>query len=99
MIFGVEKKQWLLFMFIVLFHLRVVVKQIQLLLIRKILLFRKKRFLSSKTNPIIIDYANMIGRSPSALNMKIGNIGRLDPELKKKNITGLTHGAKMEELV
>ena len=41
----------------------------------------------------------MIGRSPSALNMKIGNIGRLDPELKKKNITGLTHGAKMEELV
>ena len=54
---------------------------------------------SSKTNPIIIDYANMIGRSPSALNMKIGNIGRLDPELKKKNIIGLTHGAKMEELV
>lgn len=54
---------------------------------------------SSKTNPIVIDYANMIGRSPSALNMKIGNIGRLDPELKKKDITGLTHGAKMEELV
>lgn len=52
MIFGVEKKQWLLFMFIVLFHLRVVVKQIQ----------------------IIIDYANMIGKSPSVLNMKIGNI-------------------------
>lgn len=48
---------------------------------------------SSKTNLIIIDYANMIGRSPSALNMKIGNIGRLDPELKKKDITGLTHGA------
>lgn len=41
----------------------------------------------------------MISRSPSALNMKIGNIGRLDPELKKKDITGLTHGAKMEELV
>lgn len=41
----------------------------------------------------------MIGRSPSALNMKIGNIGRLDPELKKKDITGLTHGANMEELV
>lgn len=54
---------------------------------------------SSKTNPIVIDYANMIGRSLSALNMKIGNIGRLDPELKKKDITGLTHGAKMEELV
>ena len=54
---------------------------------------------SSKTNQIIIKYANMLGRTPSALNMKIGNIGRLDPELKKKKITGLTHGAKMEELV
>lgn len=31
--------------------------------------------------------------------MKIGNIGRLDPELQKRNITGLVHGAKMEKLV
>lgn len=54
---------------------------------------------SSKTNPTIIHYANLLSRTPSALNMKIGNIGRLDPELKKKNIIGLTHGAKMEELV
>jgi hypothetical protein len=52
---------------------------------------------SSKANPIVIRYANMLDRTPSALNMKIGNIGRLDPELKKKNITGLTHGARMEE--
>lgn len=55
--------------------------------------FRK----SSKTNPIIIKYANIIGRSPSALNMKIGNFGRLDPELKKQGITGLIHGSKLEE--
>ncbi|NLI62975.1 MAG: HNH endonuclease [Methanosarcinaceae archaeon] len=54
---------------------------------------------SSKTNPTVIYYANILGRSPSALNMKIGNIGRLDPELKKKNITGLSHGAKIEEIV
>ncbi len=54
---------------------------------------------SSKTNPTVIHYANLISRSPSALNMKIGNIGRLDPDLKKKGIVGLTHGAKMEELV
>lgn len=51
---------------------------------------------SSKTNPIIIKYANIIGRSPSSLNMKIGNIGRLDPELKEKGITGLRHGSKIE---
>lgn len=54
---------------------------------------------SSKTHPLIIKYANILGRSPSALNMKIGNIGRLDPDLKKQKITGLTHGAKMEEEV
>ena len=54
---------------------------------------------SSKNNPIIIKYANILGRSPSALNMKVGNFGRLDPELKKQGIVGLTHGSKLEEEV
>ncbi len=54
---------------------------------------------SSKSNPTIIKYANIIGRSPSALNMKVGNFGRLDPELKKQGISGLTHGSKLEEIV
>ena len=54
---------------------------------------------SSKNNPIIIKYANILGRTPSSLNMKIGNIGRLDPQLKERNISGLTHGAKMEKIV
>ena len=54
---------------------------------------------SSKSNPTVIKYANIIGRSPSALNMKIGNFGRLDPELKKKGITGLVNGSKLDELV
>src|SRR5690606_28793261 len=54
---------------------------------------------SSKTNPIIVKYAKIIGRSPSALNMKVGNFGRLDPELKKQGIVGLTHGSKIEEKV
>jgi len=54
---------------------------------------------SSKTNATIIKYAKIIGRSPSALNMKVGNFGRLDPELKKQGITGLVNGAKLEEVV
>jgi len=52
---------------------------------------------SSKTHPDVIRYARIIGRSPSALNMKIGNLGRLDPSLQQQGITGLTHGARMEE--
>lgn len=52
---------------------------------------------SSKTHPEIIKYSKIIGRSPSALNMKIGNFGRLDPELKKRGIVGLSNGGKLEE--
>lgn len=54
---------------------------------------------SSKTNPTIIQYAHLLGRSPSALNMKIGNLGRLDPTLKAQGITGLVHGARIEQKV
>ncbi len=54
---------------------------------------------SRKSHPLIKEYAQILGRSPSSLNMKIGNIGRLDPNLQKKGITGLIHGAKMEEEV
>ncbi|UEA62078.1 HNH endonuclease [Hoylesella buccalis] len=48
---------------------------------------------------MIVKYAKIIGRTPSALNMKIGNLGRLDPKLKERGIVGLTHGAKMEQEV
>lgn len=54
---------------------------------------------SSKTNTTIIKYANIIGRSPSSLNMKVGNFGRLDPELKKQGIVGLAHGSQLEEVI
>lgn len=52
---------------------------------------------SSKTHPDVIRYARILGRTPSAVNMKIGNIGRLDPSLRQQGIMGLTHGARMEE--
>lgn len=54
---------------------------------------------SNKNNPFIIKYAKIIGRSPSALNMKVGNFGRLDPELKKQGIVGLSNGGKLEETI
>lgn len=52
---------------------------------------------SNKTHPMIVKYAKIIGRSPSALNMKVGNLGRLDPNLQERGIVGLAHGAKLEE--
>ena len=54
---------------------------------------------SNKNHPMIIEYAKIIGRSPSALNMKVGNLGRLDPKLKEKGIVGLSHGSKIERIV
>lgn len=50
-------------------------------------------------HPIIQKYAPLIGRSPVALKMKVGNFGRFDPVLRSKGIVGLVHGSKDEELV
>ncbi len=52
---------------------------------------------SRSTHPLVVRYATLLGRSPSALNMKIGNIGRSDPELQRRGITGLRHGASLEK--
>lgn len=51
----------------------------------------------TKTNTLIIKFAPILGRTPSALSMKIGNLGRLDPELKKRGISGLVNGSKLDE--
>lgn len=49
-----------------------------------------------KINPTIIKYAHLIGRTPASLNMKIGNLGRLDPTLKAQNISGLKNGSNLD---
>ena len=54
---------------------------------------------SNKNHPMIKKYAKIIGRSPDALNMKIGNIGRLDPKLRERGIVGLAHGSKIEQMI
>ncbi len=47
-------------------------------------------------NPLIIGLAEAIGRTPSAVSWKLANFARLDPALKKRNISGATHGARGE---
>ena len=49
------------------------------------------------SNPWIIKIANLIGRTPAAVKMKIGNLGAFDPQLKAKGITGLTGTSKLDE--
>ena len=54
---------------------------------------------SSARHPLIQEYAKLLGRTPAALNLKIGNLGSFDPVLKSKGIVGLGHTSKMDELV
>ena len=50
-------------------------------------------------NPQIIELAEAIGRTPSAVSWKLANFARLDPSLKKRNIKGASHGSMGEEEV
>jgi putative restriction endonuclease len=43
-------------------------------------------------NPLIIQLAEAIGRTPSAVSWKLANFARLDPSLKKRHIKGAAHG-------
>lgn len=52
---------------------------------------------SSKFHPEVIRIANLIGRTPSAVNMKIGNFGSFDENLKKKGIVGLGNTSKLDK--
>ncbi|MFB6305928.1 MAG: HNH endonuclease [Flavobacteriales bacterium] len=45
------------------------------------------------------ELAGLIGRTPSSVAMKLGNIARLDPTLQKRGIKGLSRGGKMEKEV
>lgn len=44
----------------------------------------------------MIRVAKIIGRTPSAVNMKIGNLGSFDPTLKVQGIRGLTNASKLD---
>lgn len=54
---------------------------------------------SSKNHPSVIQTAALIGRTPSAVNMKIGNFGSFDETLRRKGIVGLTNASKMDRQI
>ena len=55
--------------------------------------------ISSARNPIVKKYAELLGRTPAALNLKIGNLGSFDPVLRDNGIVGLSHTSKVDEEV
>lgn len=53
----------------------------------------------SKTNEQIIELAEIIGRSPSSVGLKMANLARFDTELQSRNISGMSHGSKLDESI
>ncbi|MFT4154334.1 HNH endonuclease [Parafilimonas sp.] len=49
------------------------------------------------TKPEVIELANLIGRTPSAIAFKLVNFARLDPELQKRRVKGMSHGSNAEK--
>ncbi len=52
-----------------------------------------------RSNPDTIALAAILGRTSSAVAMKLTNFARLDPELKKRNVSGMGHGSKLDEQI
>lgn len=48
-------------------------------------------------NKDIIETAELIGRTPDALTMKMCNFARLDPELQRRGVFGLSNGSRLDE--
>lgn len=51
------------------------------------------------SNPEVRRLALAIDRTPASVARKLGNFGAFDPELQKRNISGLGHGSKLDELI
>lgn len=47
----------------------------------------------------VIELANLIGRTPSAIAWKLVNFASLDPKLQAKNIKGASNGSKLDKIV
>lgn len=54
---------------------------------------------ATSSHPEVIRIAKIIGRSAGSVSMKLGNIGSIDPELKKRGVVGLINASKLDKEV
>ena len=57
--------------------------------------FTKVKYTHSK----VIELARIINRTPSAVAYKLVNFARLDPELQKRGVKGMSHGSNAEKSI
>ena len=53
----------------------------------------------NQRNPVVMDAAKLLKRTPGSLGRKMGNLGRFDPTLAARGVGGLKNGAKMDKIV
>jgi len=47
-------------------------------------------------NPIVVELAKLLKRSPASIARKLGNFGSFDPELHRQEVVGLLHSSKLD---
>jgi putative restriction endonuclease len=52
-----------------------------------------------KGNLEIIQFANLIGRTPSSIALKLGNFASFDPTLKERGIKGASNASKLDKQI
>ena len=50
-------------------------------------------------NPQIVSLSRILGRTPASIARKLGNFGAFDPELRRRQISGLTHTSKLDRKI
>ncbi|MCF8256422.1 MAG: HNH endonuclease [Flavobacteriales bacterium] len=52
-----------------------------------------------KSNPEVIALANLIGRTPSSVGLKLGNLASFDPMLQARGVKGATNASKLDRII
>ena len=50
-----------------------------------------------KANKDIIALAELIGRTPSSVGLKMANLAHFDPELRSRNVSGMSNASKLDK--
>ena len=53
----------------------------------------------NSSNKDIKELAGLLGRTPGAVALKMHNLAHYDPELRKRNVTAMAHGSKLDASV
>ena len=68
----------------------------QFLIVRSIAGRTSNQLPASSRQPVIIDLADRMGRTPSSVSMKLGNLASFDPVLKLRGIVGLPGASNLD---